>query len=89
MSHFGSGRCWLVESLDADADGTYPWSIITLPNQENPYMYGYYPIFGIDVREHAYYLKHQNRRADYVSACLQCANRSVVSHRYDSYLASK
>lgn len=58
---FGSGWCWLVQ----DAEGMM--KIITTPNQDSPLMQGLTSILGLDVWEHAYYLKHQNRRADYIN----------------------
>lgn len=60
ISHFGSGWAWLVEDKDGDL------SIYSLPNQDSPYLTGHTPIIALDVWEHAYYLKYQNRRADYV-----------------------
>jgi superoxide dismutase, Fe-Mn family len=57
---FGSGWAWLVK------DGAANLEIIATPNQDTPTMAGRYPILGIDVWEHAYYLLYQNRRADYV-----------------------
>ncbi len=60
-ARFGSGWVWLV-----DAGGKL--SVESTPNQDNPMMDGKRPIFGIDVWEHAYYLKYQNRRPDYLAA---------------------
>ena len=57
---FGSGWVWLV------LDGGKKLTIMTLPNQDSPLSEGHYPLFGIDVWEHAYYLKHHNVRADYI-----------------------
>jgi superoxide dismutase, Fe-Mn family len=59
---FGSGWAWLC------ADTLGQLAIISLPNQDSPLMQGLRPLLGLDVWEHAYYLKHQNRRPDYVSA---------------------
>ncbi len=61
MSRFGSGWAWLV------VDGA-KLAIMSTPNQDNPAMEGKKAILGLDVWEHAYYLKYQNRRADYVGA---------------------
>lgn len=61
MKTFGSGWAWLILR-----DGKL--SIKTLPNQDSPLMEGGRPVLGLDVWEHAYYLKYQNRRADYVAA---------------------
>ena len=64
MGIFGSGWAW----FGRDKDGKL--FIEPFPNQDSPLMTGRTPIYGIDVWEHAYYLKHQNRRADYVKTCL-------------------
>jgi len=58
--HFGSGWAWLVR---ADGDAL---SIISTANQENPIAHGLVPLLGLDVWEHAYYLRYQNRRAEYI-----------------------
>lgn len=60
VSRFGSGWAWLV----TDPDGKL--EVCSLPNQDSPYLTGHTPIIGLDVWEHAYYLKYQNRRAEYV-----------------------
>ena len=61
-SVFGSGWAWLVY------DENKKFSIVTTANQDSPYMKGQMPIFGLDVWEHAYYLKYQNKRPDYIEA---------------------
>jgi Fe-Mn family superoxide dismutase len=60
--HFGSGWAWLVRDENGKLK-TY-----SLPNQDSPYMQGHTPIIGLDVWEHAYYLKYQNKRPDYIKA---------------------
>ena len=62
QTQFGSGWAWLV----ADARGAL--SVVQRPNQNSPYMDGLTPILGLDVWEHAYYLKYQNRRPDHTAA---------------------
>jgi hypothetical protein len=62
MHVFGSGWAWLVKL----PDGTV--AIESTPNQDSPLTAGHKPVLGIDVWEHAYYLKYQNKRADYVKA---------------------
>lgn len=76
---FGSGWAWLI----ADGDGV---KIVARPNQDSPFMDGMTPLFGLDVWEHAYYLKYQNRRADYVKAFWNVVNWDDVARRYESSL---
>ncbi len=71
---FGSGWAWLVE-----AGGKL--SIESTANQDSPFMDGKRPIFGLDVWEHAYYLKYQNRRADYIGAFWNVINWDAVAKR--------
>jgi Fe-Mn family superoxide dismutase len=73
---FGSGWVWLV------LDGGKHLTLLTLPNQDSPLMEGHYPLFGIDVWEHAYYLKHHNLRADYLAAIWNVVNWDFISDRY-------
>lgn len=75
---FGSGWVWLV------LDGGKKLTILTLPNQDSPLTEGHYPLFGIDVWEHAYYLKYHNLRADYISALWNVVNWDFISARYAS-----
>ena len=62
LNRFGSGWAWLC------LDHRNRLEVVSTPNQDSPIMLGYRPILGIDVWEHAYYLKYQNRRAEYVAA---------------------
>jgi Fe-Mn family superoxide dismutase len=73
---FGSGWAWL--SLNEDRT----LAVENLPNQDSPLMYGRHPLFGIDVWEHAYYLRYQNRRADYVKAIWNVVDWQFVAGRY-------
>ena len=74
-SVFGSGWAWLV----ADAGVL---RVETTANQDTPLMSGIAPIFGIDVWEHAYYLKYQNRRADYIAAFYNVVNWAKVAELF-------
>lgn len=72
VGQFGSGWAWLVKTA------TSRLAVRGLPNQDSPLLEGELPIVGIDVWEHAYYLKYQNRRADYVDAILARINWDVA-----------
>ncbi len=74
---FGSGWTWL-----ASKSGSL--EIIQCTNQDSPYMEGYEPIFGIDVWEHAYYLKYQNKRPDYIQAWWNTLNWGEINNRMSS-----
>ena len=76
LSVFGSGWAWL--SLTGSKDLV----IETTPNQDSPITAGHTPLLGIDVWEHAYYLKYQNRRPEYVAAWHNVVNWDFVSDRY-------
>jgi Fe-Mn family superoxide dismutase len=78
VGRFGSGWAWLV----AAKDGTV--TIESSPNQDNPLMEGRHAILGLDVWEHAYYLRYQNRRPDYIEAWWNVVNWGAVSARYDA-----
>ncbi len=76
---FGSGWAWLVVGSDGNL------SVTSTPNQDNPLMDGSgTPILGVDVWEHAYYLKYQNRRPDYLSAWWNTVNWDAVNARYEA-----
>ena len=72
VGRFGSGWGWLVKSDNK-------LEIYSTANQDSPLMEGMTPILGVDVWEHAYYLKYQNRRPDYIAAWWQVVNWDVVS----------
>jgi superoxide dismutase, Fe-Mn family len=74
-SQFGSGWAWLVAG-----DGKL--EIMSTPNQDSPLSMGKTPLLGLDVWEHAYYLKYQNRRADYISAWWDVVNWQQVSKNF-------
>jgi superoxide dismutase, Fe-Mn family len=71
---FGSGWAWLVH------DGT-GLVVVSTPNQDSPLMSGHTPLLGIDVWEHAYYLRYQNRRPDYLDAWWNVVDWSAVGER--------
>jgi len=77
---FGSGWAWL--SLDAKRQ----LLIESTPNQDSPLTAGRHPLLGMDVWEHAYYLKYQNRRADYIAAFYNVINWDAVNARYRTAL---
>jgi Fe-Mn family superoxide dismutase len=76
VKRFGSGWTWLVW------DGT-GLAVVSTPNQDSPLMEAKTPILGIDVWEHAYYLKYQNRRPDYLAAWWDVVDWDEVGRRYD------
>jgi len=76
LGQFGSGWAW----LSLATDGTL--KVESTPNQDSPIMQGRTPLLGIDVWEHAYYLKYQNRRPEYVAAWYNTLNWDFVNDRY-------
>jgi Fe-Mn family superoxide dismutase len=82
VSRFGSGWAWLV--LEGGK-----LQVISTPNQDSPLMKGQYPILGVDVWEHAYYLKYQNKRPDYIDAWWNVVNWAAVAKRYSEARAGK
>ena len=82
LGRFGSGWSWLIL-----ADGKLV--VQSSANQDSPYMDGQSPIMGIDVWEHAYYLKYQNKRPDYVDAWWNVVNWTAVGERYAKAKAGK
>lgn len=76
MSRFGSGWAWLVLNKEGGLD------IISTPNQDSPVSQGLIPLVGLDVWEHAYYLKYQNKRAEYIDAFFEIINWSAVEEIY-------
>jgi superoxide dismutase, Fe-Mn family len=74
MGRFGSGWAWLIDSGAKLA-------IESTANQDSPLMEGKWPVFGLDVWEHAYYLKYQNRRADYIGAWWNVVNWDAINKR--------
>ncbi|HEY9457801.1 MAG TPA: superoxide dismutase [Gaiella sp.] len=81
VKRFGSGWSWLVW------DGT-GLAVLSTPNQDSPVMEGKTPLLGVDVWEHAYYLKYQNRRPDYLAAWWNVVNWEAVAARFASARAS-
>ena len=75
-TRFGSGWSWLVK----DANGAL--HVYSTANQDSPLMQGHTPLLGIDVWEHAYYLKYQNRRPDYLAAIWNVVNWDKVAARF-------
>ena len=78
LKQFGSGWAWLVRGKDGAL------SIVSTPNQDTPLSQGLHVVLGNDVWEHAYYLKHQNKRADYLSVWWNVVNWETVRERFEA-----
>lgn len=81
LSRFGSGWAWLV------VDQSGKLQVVSSANQDSPLMEGLVPILGLDVWEHAYYLKYQNKRPDYIAAFYNVIDWDEVARRYVAALA--
>ncbi|OXS56830.1 superoxide dismutase [Cohnella sp. CIP 111063] len=77
-TRFGSGWAWLALGQDGKL------KVYSLPNQDSPIMEGDKPLLGLDVWEHAYYLKYQNKRPDYIAAFWNVVDWNAVGASYDS-----
>jgi Fe-Mn family superoxide dismutase len=77
-SRFGSGWAWLIVNKQGKLE------VISLPNQDNPLMDGNKPVLGCDVWEHAYYLKYQNRRPEYLKAWWNVVNWNEANKNYEA-----
>ena len=75
-ARFGSGWAWVILSASGKLE------VVSTPNQDSPYMEGQTPILGVDVWEHAYYLKYQNRRPEYLAAWWNAINWDAVNARF-------
>ena len=76
IGRFGSGWAWLVKKADGSVD------LYSLPNQDSPLMQGDTPLLGVDVWEHAYYLKYQNLRANYIDAFWNVVDWDAVAKNF-------
>jgi Fe-Mn family superoxide dismutase len=75
VGRFGSGWAWLIKTGSG-------LEITSTPNQDSPVMEGKFPVLGVDVWEHAYYLKYQNRRPDYLAAWWNTVNWNEINKRF-------
>ena len=77
VARFGSGWAWLIKTSSG-------LEIASTPNQDNPLMEGKHAVLGVDVWEHAYYLKYQNRRPDYLAAWWNVVNWQEAENRFNA-----
>jgi len=77
LGRFGSGWAWLSRKADGSV------VVHSTPNQDSPLSEGMYPVIGVDVWEHAYYLKYQNRRAEYLSNWWSVVNWEEANRRFE------
>jgi superoxide dismutase, Fe-Mn family len=77
LGRFGSGWAWLSKAKDGSL------TVHSTPNQDTPLAEGFFPVLGVDVWEHAYYLKYQNRRAEYLTNWWNVVNWKVVEKRFN------
>jgi len=77
-AHFGSGWGWLALNQGGKLE------ILTTANQDSPLSQGLEPLLGLDVWEHAYYLKYQNRRVEYLDALMNVVNWKVINQRFEA-----
>jgi len=82
-ARFGSGWAWLVLNKAGQLE------VLSLPNQDSPVIDGNKPVYGVDVWEHSYYLKYQNRRPEYLKAVWNIVNWNAVSEVYEAAKAGK
>jgi Fe-Mn family superoxide dismutase len=78
VGRFGSGWAWLVR------DSSGKLEVISTANQDSPVMEARFPVMGIDVWEHAYYLKYQNRRPEYIGNWWNVVNWEAAEHRFNA-----
>jgi superoxide dismutase, Fe-Mn family len=83
VKQFGSGWVWLAGKSNGEVQ------IISTPNQDSPISQGLFPIFGNDVWEHAYYLKYNNRRPEYLSAWWNVINWEEINKRFAAFKEAK